>query len=101
MKNIVNKIVDNKIYVKYILVLLVPLFYLLVIFDRVVYGTDGKGYQYRKYRTDHNGVQYSKPKGLINIFKKWQKVKYGGIGDLDITSMYPSIINLDKPLRVR
>lgn len=99
-KNFIVNLISNEFCVKYLYVLLIPLIYCIILFYSIMYGSDGKGGQLAKYRTDKNGVRYSKPKGLMNIFKKWEKISPAPLPRLDIISLYPSIV-LDKPLRVR
>lgn len=55
-------------------ILFIPIFYALMTFDLLVYGKEVKGNQLRKRKTDKNGVIYTKPKGLINTFKKWEPI---------------------------
>lgn len=74
------------------ILIVVLLWNAIVQYDIMVYGTDGKGAQRYKYRTDKNGVRWVKKKGLKYFFQKWEKYPDQQFGCLDIASLYPNTI---------
>lgn len=91
MKNYIKNITfKDLLSIKYIYILFIPLFYALITFDLLVYGKEVKGNQLRKRKTDKNGVIHTKPKGLVNMFKKWEPITLASNKHtcLDISSMY-------------